>query len=84
MSFPLAVMCDKCTCKQDAERGVRLTFMPPVLAIHLKRFAIQSSTDRRGRTALELVKARAHPHTPPSTHTPHTIHAAVPPARLSP
>ena len=48
--------CDKCTGKHDAERGVRLRTMPPIVTIHLKRFAIQSRTDRKGRVELSLVK----------------------------
>ena len=30
--------------------------MPPIIAIHLKRFAIHNGTDRRGRAELSLVK----------------------------
>ena len=49
-------MCDKCKCKCDAERGVRLRSMPPIVSVHLKRFAIHSSTDRKGRVELSLTK----------------------------
>lgn len=49
-------MCDKCNGKHDAERGIRLRSMPPIISIHLKRFAIQTVTDKRGRSELSLVK----------------------------
>lgn len=56
--------CDKCKCKQDAERGVRLRTMPPIVSVHLKRFAIQNITDRRGRSELSLVKVNTAVHFP--------------------
>lgn len=30
--------CDKCKCKRDAVRGVRLAALPPILSFHLARF----------------------------------------------
>jgi len=42
--------------KHDAERGVRLQTVPPIVTIHLKRFAIGSCMDCRGRTELTLMK----------------------------
>ena len=36
-------VCDKCECKRDAERGVALTRLPPLLTLHLKRFTGQLS-----------------------------------------
>ena len=51
-------VCDKCTGKHDAERGVRLQSMPPILIIHLKRFAVQLVKTPRTRriTSSSLVK----------------------------
>ncbi|KAL1519014.1 hypothetical protein AB1Y20_003283 [Prymnesium parvum] len=48
--------CDKCKCKRDAERGVRLSVLPPILVIHLKRFATSYERDKRGRVKLKLTK----------------------------
>ena len=56
--------CDKCGTKRDAERGVRLRTMPPIVSIHLKRFAIHTATDRRGRSELSLVKVNTPVHFP--------------------
>ena len=55
-------MCDKCKGKRDAERGVRLRSMPPIISIHLKRFSVQSTTDRRGGTEFNLVKVNSAVH----------------------
>jgi len=30
--------CEKCDCKRDAVRGVRLSHLPPILSFHLARF----------------------------------------------
>jgi len=54
--------CDKCTGKHDAERGVRLRTMPPIVTIHLKRFAIQTNQDRKGRTEMSLIKVNTPVH----------------------
>ena len=48
--------CDKCGCKRDAERGVRLRRLPPILVLHLKRFASSVESDKRGRVRLKLTK----------------------------
>jgi len=55
-------VCEKCTGKHDAERGVRLRTTPPIVTIHLKRFAIQTSQDRKGRTELNLIKVNTAVH----------------------
>ena len=55
-------MCDACKCKCDAERGVRYRTMPPIVSIHLKRFAIHTVKDRRGRAELNLCKVNTAVH----------------------
>ena len=48
--------CEKCKGKRDAERGVGLRVLPPILVLHLKRFASSIERDRKGRCRLNLVK----------------------------
>ena len=41
-------VCDKCNCKRDAVRGVRLATLPPILSFHLARFRYRTVEPKAG------------------------------------